>query len=102
MIRRPPRSTLFPYTTLFRSLRTTFQKIREMIVHGRLAPGTRIVEAELAEWLGVSRTPVRGALHMLQREGYIVSTSGNGAKTRLTMSTQYNLPTEAYAADRKS
>ena len=67
------------------ALRTTFQKIREMIVHGRLAPGTRIVEAELAEWLGVSRTPVRGALHMLQREGYIVSTSGNGAKTRLTV-----------------
>ena len=28
---------------------------------------------------------MRGALHMLQREGYIVSTSGNGAKTRLTV-----------------
>src|SRR2546422_11332077 len=34
MIRRPPRSTLFPYTTLFRSL--IFERIREELQHGKL------------------------------------------------------------------
>jgi DNA-binding GntR family transcriptional regulator len=56
-----------------------------MIVHGRLAPGSRVVEAELAEHFGVSRTPVRGALHMLQGEGFINSASGDRTKERLTV-----------------
>lgn len=43
-----------------------------MIVHGRLSPGMWIVEADLAQRLGMSRTPVRGALHWLQREGYVI------------------------------
>lgn len=48
-----------------------YHRLRELIVHGRLAPGTRIVETEVAERLGVSRTPVRAALQRLQQEGYI-------------------------------
>jgi DNA-binding GntR family transcriptional regulator len=64
------------------SLRRAFQEIREMIIHGKLAPGTWIIEADLADRLGFSRTPVRGALHWLQREGY-VATSGKGTKSRL-------------------
>src|SRR5256885_10764574 len=35
MIRRPPRSTLFPYTTLFRSLPLVFLLARELHAHGR-------------------------------------------------------------------
>lgn len=54
------------------SLLTAFREIRELIVHGRLSPGTWILEAELAEHLNMSRTPVRGAIHWLQREGYIL------------------------------
>jgi DNA-binding GntR family transcriptional regulator len=54
------------------SLITAFREIRELIVHGRLSPGTWILEAELAERLNMSRTPVRGAIHWLQREGYIL------------------------------
>src|SRR3712207_7508135 len=38
MIRRPPRSTLFPYTTLFRSLRKTVIRDRQVIL---LTPGCR-------------------------------------------------------------
>ena len=64
------------------SLKVVFQEIREMIVHGKLSPGTWIIEADLADRLGFSRTPVRGALHWLQREGYVTS-SGNGSKSRL-------------------
>jgi DNA-binding GntR family transcriptional regulator len=67
------------------NLRKSYQQIRDMIVHGRLAPGSRIVEADLAEHLGVSRTPVRGALHMLHREGFIDSAAGDRTKERLTV-----------------
>ncbi len=67
------------------NLRQSYWQIRDMIVHGRLAPGSRIVEADLAQHLGVSRTPVRGALHMLQREGFIISASGDRTNQRLTV-----------------
>jgi DNA-binding GntR family transcriptional regulator len=54
------------------SLQTAFQEIRELIVHGKLSPGTWIVEGDLADRLGMSRTPIRGALQWLQREGYVL------------------------------
>jgi DNA-binding GntR family transcriptional regulator len=49
-----------------------YHALRELIVHGKLAPGSRIVETDIASRLRVSRTPVRGALQRLQQEGYIV------------------------------
>lgn len=51
-----------------------YRKLRELIVRGQLAPGTRIVETDVASRLSVSRTPVRGALQRLQQEGYIMDT----------------------------
>jgi DNA-binding GntR family transcriptional regulator len=54
------------------SLLTAFQEIRELIVHGKMSPGTWIVEADLAARLNMSRTPIRGAIHWLQREGYVL------------------------------
>jgi DNA-binding GntR family transcriptional regulator len=50
-----------------------YTKLREIIVRGRMAPGTRIIEADVADRLGVSRTPARSALHRLQQEGYVVA-----------------------------
>ena len=67
------------------SLLTAFREIRELIVHGRLSPGTWILEAELAERLNMSRTPVRGAIHWLQREGYILE-HRNAKKSRMIVS----------------
>ncbi len=64
------------------SLRLAFQALREMIVYGKLSPGAWLVEADLAERLGFSRTPIRGALHWLQREGYVIA-SANGTKNRM-------------------
>lgn len=64
------------------SLMTAFREIRELIVHGKLSPGTWILEAELAERLNMSRTPVRGAIHWLQREGYILE-HRNAKKSRM-------------------
>jgi len=66
------------------SVDTAFQRIRDLIVLGKLAPGSWIVEGDLCEHLNMSRTPVRGALYLLQREGYILE-SRNGSKTRMTV-----------------
>lgn len=49
-----------------------YEQLRQLIVHGRLAPGSRLVETDIAARFNVSRTPVRGALQRLQQEGYIV------------------------------
>jgi DNA-binding GntR family transcriptional regulator len=48
-----------------------YERLRDLIVQGRLSPGTRLVELELAERLGVSRTPLRAALERLRQEGYV-------------------------------
>jgi DNA-binding GntR family transcriptional regulator len=57
--------------------------IREAIVDGRLEPGRRLKEEELARELGISRTPVREALLMLQAEGLVVATPNRGAMVRV-------------------
>ncbi len=49
----------------------TYQQLRDMIVRGRIAPGIRIMEEEVALRFGVSRTPVREALARLVQEGYL-------------------------------
>lgn len=49
-----------------------YEQLRQLIVSGRLAPGSRLVETDIATRFNVSRTPVRGALQRLQQEGYIV------------------------------
>ena len=59
------------------SVGRAYAQLRELIVRGRLAPGTRIVESDIAARLGVSRTPTRSALHRLQQEGYIVGSDGS-------------------------
>jgi DNA-binding GntR family transcriptional regulator len=45
--------------------------LRECILDGRLPPGTKLSQAGLAEQLGVSRTPLREVLRMLQEEGFV-------------------------------
>lgn len=64
---------------------STYQAIRALILDGSLAPGAPIVEAEMADRLGVSRTPVRSALHRLQQDGYVLL-SRRGRKSRLLVS----------------
>jgi DNA-binding GntR family transcriptional regulator len=66
------------------SLRKAFYEIRELIVHGKLSPGSWIVEADLARHLSMSRTPVRSALHWLQREGYVMEHK-NARKSRMVV-----------------
>ncbi|MGH7620884.1 MAG: GntR family transcriptional regulator, partial [Gemmatimonadaceae bacterium] len=56
--------------------------LRSVIVWGQLPPGSRISERVIAERLGLSRTPVRSALHRLEQEGFVAS-SGRGRERRL-------------------
>ncbi len=57
-------------------------RIREMILNGKLAPGQRVAEAPLADMLGVSRTPVRQALPLLEREGVLIEHETRGYLVR--------------------
>ncbi|MDE2875858.1 MAG: GntR family transcriptional regulator [Gemmatimonadota bacterium] len=58
-----------------------YTKLRKLIVRGRLAPGSRLIETEIAERLRLSRTPVRSALQRLMQEGYIAD-PGRGRQSR--------------------
>ena len=61
-----------------------YARLRDLIVQGSLAPGSRIVETEIASRLGVSRTPVREALQRLQQEGFVMGAPG-AHQSRLTV-----------------
>lgn len=56
-----------------------FDSIREAIVSGELKPNQRLMEATLAEKMGVSRTPVREAIRMLELDGLVVMLPRKGA-----------------------
>jgi DNA-binding GntR family transcriptional regulator len=53
--------------------------IREAIVNGQLNPGERLMEQQLAEDLGVSRTPIREAIRKLELEGFVLMLPRKGA-----------------------
>jgi DNA-binding GntR family transcriptional regulator len=54
-------------------------RIRDMIIHGVLSCGEPLAEVRLAEELGMSRTPIREAISILEFEGMVRSISGRGA-----------------------
>lgn len=56
-----------------------FESLREAIIQGRLKPGERLMEIQLAEEMGVSRTPVREAIRKLELEGFVVMIPRKGA-----------------------
>jgi GntR family transcriptional regulator of vanillate catabolism len=58
------------------------QTLREKILAGELSPGQRLVEAQLAQWLGVSRTPLRYALSVLSAEGLLDRSGARGYVVR--------------------
>ena len=56
-----------------------FQTLRQAILRGELKPGERLMEIHLAQKLGVSRTPVREAIHKLELEGLVLMIPRKGA-----------------------
>lgn len=57
-----------------------FQTLRNAIITGDLQPGERLMETQLAEKLGVSRTPIREAIRKLELEGLVVMVPRKGAQ----------------------
>jgi DNA-binding GntR family transcriptional regulator len=82
--------------------------IREAIIDGRLEPGQRLKVEEIARELGISRTPIREALLMLQAEGLVDAVPNRGAMVRVhtpeDLDDLYQLRAllEGYAARRAS
>ena len=56
-----------------------FNTLREAILRGDLEPGERLMELQLASKLGVSRTPIREAIRMLEQEGLAITIPRKGA-----------------------
>lgn len=57
-----------------------FYTLREAILKGELEPGERLMELDLAEKLGVSRTPIREAIRKLELEGLVKMAPRKGAE----------------------
>ncbi len=57
-----------------------FNTLRQAILRGELAPGERLMEIQLADRLGVSRTPIREAIRKLELEGLVLMIPRKGAE----------------------
>jgi DNA-binding GntR family transcriptional regulator len=64
------------------SAQRAYDLIRASIIQGRYGPGQRMIEERIADEFGLSRTPVREALRMLEAEGLIISERNRGAIVR--------------------
>jgi DNA-binding GntR family transcriptional regulator len=51
--------------------RRVHMKLEKLVIAGKLRPGTRLVEGDLAQMLGVSRGPIRAALQQLAQDGFV-------------------------------
>jgi len=56
-----------------------FEHLRASIINGQLKPGERLMELQLADQLGVSRTPIREAIRKLELEGLVEMVPRKGA-----------------------
>ncbi len=57
-----------------------FRTLRQAILKGELKPGERLMEIRLANQLGVSRTPIREAIRMLELDGLVIMVPRKGAQ----------------------
>ena len=56
-----------------------YEELKALILTGKIIPGTRLMEIELAESMGVSRTPIREAIRKLEKEGLVTIEPRRGA-----------------------
>ena len=57
-----------------------FEYLKKAIIDQTIKPGSRLVESKIADMLGISRTPLREALHKLEREDWIEKIPSGGFK----------------------
>ena len=56
-----------------------YEELKMQILTGKIIPGTRMMEVELADDMGVSRTPIREAIRQLEKEGLVTIEPRRGA-----------------------
>jgi DNA-binding GntR family transcriptional regulator len=56
-----------------------YEELKMQILKGQIVPGTRMMEVEMAEEMGVSRTPIREAIRKLEKEGLVTIEPRKGA-----------------------
>lgn len=71
-----PAETLGPNLSLKEMV---YENLRNQIITGKLAPGTRLPEEELSRAMNISRAPIREALNMLDRDGFTTIIPRRGA-----------------------
>lgn len=78
-------------TQMYRALMTppplreqVYFAMEDLMLEGHLSPGDRLVESELAEQLGISRGPIREALQLLERDGWLEVKPRRGTYVRAT------------------
>jgi GntR family transcriptional regulator of vanillate catabolism len=88
-IARPgvPPAELAPLTRV-RLVDQIAERIRGYILDGALLPGQQLRQVELAERLGVSRTPLREAFRVLERDGFVRIANGNQTVEVIDFTTQ--------------
>jgi DNA-binding GntR family transcriptional regulator len=77
-----PNLTFSPPLDLRTFKRVVYEALREQIVWLELRPGERLVESELAARMGVSKTPIREALALLEADGLVEAIPYRGAIVR--------------------
>jgi len=55
-----------------------YERLKQAVVKGDIEPGARVVESVIGESLGISRTPVREAIHKLEKEGLLARSPSKG------------------------
>jgi DNA-binding GntR family transcriptional regulator len=80
---RSPKGTTEGLRSSTRTVGEPYETLKAAILKGDLQPGQQLVEQSLAEWCGVSRTPIREALRRLQQDGLVDRTDrGMAVKQR--------------------
>lgn len=69
-----------------------YERLRHAIIAGRFRPGERVLELNLAKQMGISRTPIREAVRMLEQDGLVEVTPHRGTVIRkLTEEEAFNI-----------
>jgi DNA-binding GntR family transcriptional regulator len=82
MIAPVPVPTNFSAPVRLSAKERAFTQIQHWIIDGTLHPGEKLIDAELAETLSVSRTPIREALQLLEMQGLVTMQPGKETRVR--------------------
>lgn len=74
-----PNATETPPHRMARAAQKAYEHVRRRIISGEYPPALRLIEQDIADASGVSRTPVREALQRLQTEGFVRVSANQGA-----------------------